>query len=142
MNGSDVGKMSPLGDRVLLRALEAKKETDGGVILATDEAERPTLGKVREEERERKEREKRRKRDDEIRTSSRIFLPLPPIKWEQRIEDAPVGRLGGLKKASLSSLRGSVTIYRDIYISFNAWLPTFFLFFLVFFGFFFLFFFR
>ena len=57
MNGSDVGKMSPLGDRVLLRALEAKKETDGGVILATEESERPTLGKVRldlgERERER-----------------------------------------------------------------------------------------
>jgi len=47
MNGSDVGKMSPLGDRVLLKALEAKKETDGGVILATEESERPTLGKVR-----------------------------------------------------------------------------------------------
>lgn len=65
MNGSDVGKMSPLGDRVLLRALEAKKETDGGVILATDEAERPTLGKVREgEEDGERERagEKRRKK--------------------------------------------------------------------------------
>lgn len=48
MNGSDVGKMSPLGDRVLLKPLEAKKETDGGVILATEESERPTLGKVRE----------------------------------------------------------------------------------------------
>ena len=68
MNGSDVGKLSPLGDRVLLRALEAKKETDGGVILATDEGERPTLGKVREDggrarvtkERER-EREKKKK---------------------------------------------------------------------------------
>ena len=61
MNGSDVGKLSPLGDRVLLKALETKKETDGGVILATEETERPTLGKVREQreterERERKER--------------------------------------------------------------------------------------
>ena len=46
MNGSDVGKLSPLGDRVLLKALETKKETDGGVILATEETERPTLGKV------------------------------------------------------------------------------------------------
>ena len=31
----------------VLKALEAKKETDGGVILATEESERPTLGKVR-----------------------------------------------------------------------------------------------
>ena len=67
MNGSDVGKMSPLGDRVLLRALEPKKETDGGVILATDEGERPTLGKVRREERKmeeggEEEREKKEKK--------------------------------------------------------------------------------
>lgn len=46
MNGTDVGKMSPLGDRVLLKALEAATKTDGGVILATEEAEKPTLGKV------------------------------------------------------------------------------------------------
>ena len=40
--------MSPLGDRVLLRAVEAKRETDGGVILASDnDVERPTLGEVR-----------------------------------------------------------------------------------------------
>ncbi len=41
------GKLQPLGDRVLLQALEAAKETAGGVILASDEVERPTLGKVR-----------------------------------------------------------------------------------------------
>jgi len=41
------GKLQPLGDRVLLQALEAVKETAGGVILASDELERPTLGKVR-----------------------------------------------------------------------------------------------
>ena len=40
------GKLQPLGDRVLLQALEAVKETAGGVILASDEVERPTLGKV------------------------------------------------------------------------------------------------
>lgn len=39
--------MTPLGDRVLLRAVEAKRETDGGVILASDsDVERPTLGEV------------------------------------------------------------------------------------------------
>jgi co-chaperonin GroES (HSP10) len=43
------GKLQPLGDRVLLQALEAAKETAGGVILASDEVERPTLGKVRKE---------------------------------------------------------------------------------------------
>ena len=65
MNGTDVGTMSPLGDRVLLKALEAKKETDGGVILATEESERPTLGKVRRKEGDgerEKEREKQRKK--------------------------------------------------------------------------------
>ncbi len=40
-------KLQPLGDRVLLQAMEAVKETVGGVILASDEVERPTLGKVR-----------------------------------------------------------------------------------------------
>jgi co-chaperonin GroES (HSP10) len=62
MNGSDVGKMSPLGDRVLLKALEAKKETDGGVILATEESERPTLGKVRKKGEREKFRERERKK--------------------------------------------------------------------------------
>ena len=47
--GADPGAMSPLGDRVLLRAVEAKRETDGGVILASDnDVERPTLGEVSE----------------------------------------------------------------------------------------------
>lgn len=41
-------KLQPLGDRVLLQAVEAIKETTGGVILASDEVERPTLGKVSE----------------------------------------------------------------------------------------------
>ena len=46
--GTDPAALSPLADRVLLRALEAKKETDGGVILASDgDVERPTLGEVR-----------------------------------------------------------------------------------------------
>ena len=45
------GKLQPLGDRVLLQALEAAKETAGGVILASEEVERPTLGKVRVEKR-------------------------------------------------------------------------------------------
>ena len=54
------GKLQPLGDRVLLQALEAAKETAGGVILASDEVERPTLGKVR-------------KGDGE-----RVFFPFPP----------------------------------------------------------------
>lgn len=45
--GADPGAMTPLGDRVLLRAVEAKRETDGGVILASDsDVERPTLGEV------------------------------------------------------------------------------------------------
>jgi co-chaperonin GroES (HSP10) len=43
----DWAKLQPLGDRVLLQAVDAIKETAGGVILASDEVERPTLGKVR-----------------------------------------------------------------------------------------------
>jgi chaperonin GroES len=50
--GSDPADMTPLADRVLLRAVEAKRETDGGVILASDaDVERPTLGEVSERKR-------------------------------------------------------------------------------------------
>ena len=52
----------------------------------------------------RRERKKKKRRDDEIRTSSRIFLPLPPIKWEQRIEDAPGEVIGGLTKSPFPSV--------------------------------------
>jgi len=45
-SGDDWAKLQPLGDRVLLQAVDAIKETAGGVILASEEVERPTLGKL------------------------------------------------------------------------------------------------
>lgn len=82
MNGSDVGKMSPLGDRVLLKALEAKKETDGGVILATEESERPTLGKVRkkgkrEKFREREKKKKKKRKGGMTKFALRVGFSFP-----------------------------------------------------------------
>ena len=125
--------MSPLGDRVLLRALEPKKETDGGVILATDEAERPTLGKVREDggrarvtkERER-EREKKKKGMTKFALRVGFSFPSHRSNGSSGLK-TPRGRRG----LKTPFLRGSVTIYRDIY-KFERLASDLFLFFFVF----------
>ena len=43
--GDDISKMTPLGDRVLIKCAAAEGKTAGGVLL-TAEADKPTLGSV------------------------------------------------------------------------------------------------
>lgn len=41
-----ISKLKPLGDRVLIKMPEAQKQSSGGVLLATESAEKPNFGTV------------------------------------------------------------------------------------------------
>lgn len=46
MKSKDVAQLQPLGDRILVEVSEIEEQTAGGVLLTSNDQEKPTLGKV------------------------------------------------------------------------------------------------
>jgi len=46
LSGSDVSKLQPLQDRVLIEVMEAEEKTAGGLLLTEGSREKPNVGKV------------------------------------------------------------------------------------------------